>query len=258
MSWQPCEDPKPGDARACDAIEHVVVPGRAISAASKCAARCRRRASRWSARSSSSTRWGRRSFSSAQGIDVRPHPHIGLATVTYLFDGGIMHRDSARHRRLLIKPGAAQPDDGRTRHRPFRAPGAEERATRRGCSASRRGWRCPSPTRKRSRRTSRITARRAAAHRRETARRCALIMGSALRGQSSPVETFRDDCFYAEAALAPGAMLPLDPDYDERAIYHRLGQRSTSPAADVRGRAGCSCSGRATASRSWRSTRSQR
>ena len=29
-----------------------------------------------------------------QGLDVRPHPHIGLATVTYLFEGAIMHRDS--------------------------------------------------------------------------------------------------------------------------------------------------------------------
>lgn len=30
----------------------------------------------------------------ATGLQVRPHPHIGLATVTYLFDGAIMHRDS--------------------------------------------------------------------------------------------------------------------------------------------------------------------
>jgi redox-sensitive bicupin YhaK (pirin superfamily) len=29
-----------------------------------------------------------------KGLDVRPHPHIGLATVTYLFEGAIMHRDS--------------------------------------------------------------------------------------------------------------------------------------------------------------------
>src|SRR5215213_9003512 len=29
-----------------------------------------------------------------RGLDVRPHPHIGLATVTYLFEGEIMHRDS--------------------------------------------------------------------------------------------------------------------------------------------------------------------
>ena len=33
-------------------------------------------------------------FAPGQGIDVRPHPHIGLATVTYLFDGELVHRDS--------------------------------------------------------------------------------------------------------------------------------------------------------------------
>lgn len=33
-------------------------------------------------------------FPAGGGIDVRPHPHIGLATVTYLFEGEIMHRDS--------------------------------------------------------------------------------------------------------------------------------------------------------------------
>jgi redox-sensitive bicupin YhaK (pirin superfamily) len=33
-------------------------------------------------------------FEPGEGIDVRPHPHIGLATVTYLFDGAIVHKDS--------------------------------------------------------------------------------------------------------------------------------------------------------------------
>jgi hypothetical protein len=33
-------------------------------------------------------------FLTGQGVDVRPHPHIGLATVTYLFDGAMLHRDS--------------------------------------------------------------------------------------------------------------------------------------------------------------------
>jgi hypothetical protein len=60
MSWQPSEDPKPGDARACDAIEQVIVPRardlggfevrRALPAAGK---------QMWSGRSFSSTRWGR-------------------------------------------------------------------------------------------------------------------------------------------------------------------------------------------------------
>ncbi|HJT40289.1 MAG TPA: pirin family protein [Sphingobium sp.] len=33
-------------------------------------------------------------FNSGEGLDVRPHPHIGLATVTYLLEGEILHRDS--------------------------------------------------------------------------------------------------------------------------------------------------------------------
>ena len=33
-------------------------------------------------------------FEPGTGIDVRPHPHIGLATVTYLFEGEILHRDT--------------------------------------------------------------------------------------------------------------------------------------------------------------------
>ena len=44
-------------------------------------------------------------FPAGQGIDVRPHPHIGLATVTYLFTGEIMHRDSLGCVQA-IRPGA--------------------------------------------------------------------------------------------------------------------------------------------------------
>ena len=44
-------------------------------------------------------------FPAGQGIDVRPHPHINLATVTYLFEGEILHRDSLGNE-VVIKPGA--------------------------------------------------------------------------------------------------------------------------------------------------------
>tara|TARA_R110002050_G_scaffold44414_17_gene105860 strand:+ start:11469 stop:12341 length:873 start_codon:yes stop_codon:yes gene_type:complete len=44
-------------------------------------------------------------FPPGEGIDVRPHPHIGLATVTYLFEGEIMHRDSLGVEQA-IRPGA--------------------------------------------------------------------------------------------------------------------------------------------------------
>jgi redox-sensitive bicupin YhaK (pirin superfamily) len=37
---------------------------------------------------------GPATFSSGEGIDVRPHPHIGLATITYMLDGSLLHRDS--------------------------------------------------------------------------------------------------------------------------------------------------------------------
>ena len=44
-------------------------------------------------------------FAVGQGIDVRPHPHIGLATVTYLFEGEILHRDNLGYVQA-IQPGA--------------------------------------------------------------------------------------------------------------------------------------------------------
>jgi len=43
-------------------------------------------------------------FLTAQGVDVRPHPHIGLSTVTYLFDGSLDHKDSLGNN-MRIVPG---------------------------------------------------------------------------------------------------------------------------------------------------------
>jgi redox-sensitive bicupin YhaK (pirin superfamily) len=40
-------------------------------------------------------------FESGSGIDVRPHPHIGLATITYVFSGEIFHRDSLGHKQSI-------------------------------------------------------------------------------------------------------------------------------------------------------------
>jgi len=44
-------------------------------------------------------------FEAGAGIDVRPHPHIGLATITWLFEGGLTHKDSLGHD-VDIEPGA--------------------------------------------------------------------------------------------------------------------------------------------------------
>lgn len=43
-------------------------------------------------------------FAAGEGIDVRPHPHIGLSTITYLFEGSLLHRDSLGNN-LEILPG---------------------------------------------------------------------------------------------------------------------------------------------------------
>ncbi len=48
--------------------------------------------------------FGPAALARAEDADVRPHPHIGLATVTWLFDGGILHRDSLGSVRP-IRPG---------------------------------------------------------------------------------------------------------------------------------------------------------
>lgn len=43
-------------------------------------------------------------FRAGSGIDVRPHPHIGLSTVTYLYEGSMVHRDGAGHTQTIL-PG---------------------------------------------------------------------------------------------------------------------------------------------------------
>src|SRR3954464_779172 len=104
MSWQPCDDPKPGDKLACDAIEMVRVPR------ARCLGGLAVRRGLPSARRQMVgpfifwDQMGPAEFLLRQGMAVRPHPHIGRATVTYLFDGAVMHRDSLGTE-IPIRPG---------------------------------------------------------------------------------------------------------------------------------------------------------
>ncbi len=94
MSWRPGEEPVPGDRRSCDALDVVIVP-RVRDLGGFNVRRALPSAQRqmvgpfifWD-------RMGPAEFVAGEGIDVRPHPHIGLATLTYLFEGKIFHRDS--------------------------------------------------------------------------------------------------------------------------------------------------------------------
>ena len=93
MSVLPCEQPETQHTRG-SAVDAIVVP-RAKDLGGFTVRRVLPAAERRNVGSFVFLdHMGPTEFRAGAGIDVRPHPHIGLATVTYLFDGRIIHRDS--------------------------------------------------------------------------------------------------------------------------------------------------------------------
>jgi redox-sensitive bicupin YhaK (pirin superfamily) len=106
MSWMPAQDPVLGDKWSCDALDLVIVPrirdlggGFSVHRALPHARR------QMVGPFIFFDQMGPVQLIAGQGLDVRPHPHIGIATITYLFDGRVMHRDSEGNA-LEITPGA--------------------------------------------------------------------------------------------------------------------------------------------------------
>ena len=105
MSWSPCPDPTPGDRASVDAIETLIVP-RAVDLGEMTVRRALPSLKRQMVGPFIFfDQMGPAEFLTDRGIDVRPHPHINLATVTYLFEGEIRHRDSLGTD-IAIRPGA--------------------------------------------------------------------------------------------------------------------------------------------------------
>jgi hypothetical protein len=104
MSFFPGKDPAPGDRFACDALELVVVP-RGVDLGDF---EVRRALPHTSRRTVGPfvffDHFGPAVFKAGNGLDVRPHPHIGLSTLTYLYDGEITHRDNLGVN-AAIRPG---------------------------------------------------------------------------------------------------------------------------------------------------------
>jgi redox-sensitive bicupin YhaK (pirin superfamily) len=104
MSFFPGIDPEPGDAHAVDQVDLLIIPRtsdignfevrRALPSAKR----------RLVGPFIFFDRMGPAVLKAGLAMDVRPHPHIGLSTVTYLFDGEIHHRDSLGTG-MVIKPG---------------------------------------------------------------------------------------------------------------------------------------------------------
>ena len=149
------------------------------------------------------------------GIDVRPHPHINLATVTYLFGGAIDHRDSLGTK-ARIEPGAVNlMTAGHGIVHSERSPG-DERAKGPELSGIQTWIALPEAKEEMDPAFEHVT--RAELPVVDTpGARARIIMGS-LWGARAPTTTHADT-IYADIALEAGGSVPIDAEADERAIY---------------------------------------
>ena len=153
-------------------------------------------------------------FEPGAGIDVRPHPHIGLATVTYLFDGEIRHRDSLGYDQL-IRPGDVNwmtagrgiVHSERT-DAPTRDAGQKMHGIQSWVALPEADAECAPSFHHHPKATLPLIERDGASMR--------LIVGEAF-GETAPVKTY-SPIFYLGVEAEAGADIPL-PDYEERATY---------------------------------------
>ena len=216
MSHHPVDDPVPGDRLACDAIETVIIP-RARDLGGFEVRRALPSARRqmvgpfifWD-------QMGPAEFLLGTGMDVRPHPHIGLATVTYLFDGEVMHKDSLGTD-IPIRPGAMNLMSAGKGIVHSERTGQAARAKGEGKLFGIQAW-VALPR-------SHEEGDPGFTHYAESdlpviagdGVELRLIAGEAL-GRRSPVATPMA-MIYADAQLQAGASLPFDPTYEERGLY---------------------------------------
>ena len=216
MSFFPGKDPQAGDAYACEAIAHVIVP-RTVDLGDGFSVR----RALPSARSRMVgpfiffDHFGPAEFRAGNGLDVRPHPHIGLATVTYLFDGEIMHRDSLGTA-AAIKPGEVNwMTAGRGIVHSERT-GTELRTTGSPIHGLQMWVALPA---------AKEEIAPGFAHHvidefpmiRDDGLFARVVVGS-LYGVKSPVPTVHETMF-VNVLLRTGAKIPLDADHEERAVY---------------------------------------
>ncbi|MDB5415653.1 MAG: pirin protein [Rubritepida sp.] len=154
-------------------------------------------------------------FLTGRGLDVRPHPHIGLSTVTYLFDGEILHRDSLGSEQA-IRPGAlnwmtagqgiahSERTDPVLRAHSNKLYGIQSWAA------------LPMDQEERAPAFTHYPAE-ALPILEDRGARLKLIAGEAW-GVRTPVETHWP-LFYADLALEPGAAWPLPDTHEERGAY---------------------------------------
>lgn len=154
-------------------------------------------------------------FLTGQGIDVRPHPHIGLGTVTYLYRGDFHHRDSLGTDQI-IRPGAVN----------WMIAGRGVTHSERTSSEARSGpsslfgiqtWIALPEDREEMAPDFEHHPADSLPEFDDGGVRARLILGSAY-GRSAPA-TLHSETFYLDVTLAPGALFPLPDDHEDRGLY---------------------------------------
>jgi redox-sensitive bicupin YhaK (pirin superfamily) len=163
-------------------------------------------------------------FAPGKGIDVRPHPHIGLATVTYLFDGSQMHRDTLGSVQE-IKPGDVNwMTAGRGIAHSERT-GDAVRASGHRLHGIQTWVGLPQADEEAPPHFQHFGAADLP-EREDKGVTLRLITGAAF-GLKSPVKVF-SPIFYADARFAPGGALHYGAEHEERAFFVVEGEVQTS------------------------------
>ncbi|MDX3925574.1 MAG: pirin family protein [Shinella sp.] len=220
MSFFPGRDPEAGDAAACDALEHLIIPrtsdigGFEVRRALPTAKR------RLVGPFIFFDRMGPALLKAGDAIDVRPHPHIGLSTVTYLFDGEIKHRDSLGTE-MVIRPGDLNlMTAGRGIVHSERSP--ENLRGREMSLSGLQTWLALPDGHEEIDPVFAHTTRGELPTFSADGIAGRVIIGR-YEGHSSPVKV-PSDTLYTDLQLSPGASAPLAAEWEERAVYVLSGE----------------------------------
>ena len=215
MSWNPTQTPDCPEASGLDAIETLIIPRTRDLGGFEV-----RRALPAPKRQMVGPfiffdQMGPAEFLTGGGIDVRPHPHIGLATVTYLYEGAFHHRDSTGADQMVY-PGEVNwmiAGNGVTHSERT----SEEMRRRPSTAFGIQTWVALPDHAEDTAASFEHHGREALPLLEDEGKQVRLILGSAW-GARAPVKTFTET-FYADVVLAAGAKLPLPDDHEDRGVY---------------------------------------
>lgn len=215
MSWNPAMEPGCPDEIGIDAIETLIVP-------------CAHDLGGFEVRRALPSpkrqmvgpfvffdQAGPAEFVTGKGVDVRPHPHIGLATVTYLYRGEFQHRDSLGTNQVIL-PGAVN----------WMVAGKGVTHSERTSEATRKTphslygiqtWVALPEDKEEVAPSFEHHGKEALPVIEDGGVNLRLILGRAY-GETAPASVF-SETFYGDAALQAGARLPLPDDHEDRGLY---------------------------------------